>query len=768
MDREPALPEDLHRESADVGKAASGPLGVSVRFVSDDVADVLGYAPHDFYADPGLWLSAVHPDDLPGLQELTRSILAGQVPGVRRYRMRHRDTGELVWMEDVVSPQLDRSGRIAIVQGFARDVKGREPDAGQPVLITSAVEQTTDCVFITDSTGVIMYANRAVEAMTGYSADELVGATPALFKSGEHDAGFYRSLWGAILAGRVFRAVFTNRKKTGEIFYEEQAISPVRNADGTIAHFVSTGRDITEQRLADEALRVSEAWLRLESKMLQSVGEAVIATDLSYGILFWNKAAERIYGWKSREVLGRNIMDVAPAEQSRGQAKEIWAALHEAGRSWHGELLLRHRDGHSFPALVTESSFLDDSGQLAGFIGVSSDISERKRTEAEREALEARLFQSQRMETVGQLAGGIAHDFNNLINVISGTAFLVAEQLQAGDPVREDVREITRAADRAAALTRQLLAFSRQQIMQPKVLDLGALVLDLEGMLRRLIGEDVDLAVMAARGLGGIRADPGQIEQVIVNLAVNARDAMSTGGALTITVAAVDLDEAHAGALPPMQPGPHMMLTVSDTGTGMDEATRARIFEPFFTTKEVGRGTGLGLSTVDGIVQQSGGTIRVDGEVAKGTSFRIWFPRVDEPVYTDQAAPQVAPQRGAETILVVEDYLGLRTLARRMLEKAGYTVLLAGNGNEALQLLESHDGPVHLVLTDVVMPGMGGRDLAAWIMEARPETRVIYASGYTNDALLRHGVDTAAVHLLSKPYTNEALTRTVRMVLDAG
>ena len=330
------------------------------------------------------------------------------------------------------------------------------------------------------------------------------------------------------------------------------------------------------------------------------------------------------------------------------------------------------------------------------------------------------------------------------------------------------MREITRAAERAAALTRQLLAFSRKQIMQPKVLDLSTLVLDLEGMLRRLIGEDVELAVVAASGLGGIRADPGQIEQVIVNLAVNARDAMSTGGALTITVAAVDLDEAHAGALPPMQPGPHMMLTVSDTGTGMDEATRARIFEPFFTTKEVGRGTGLGLSTVDGIVQQSGGAIRVDSEVGKGTSFRVWFPRVEQEAQAEQAAPKVAPHRGAETILVVEDYAGLRVLARRMLERAGYTVLLAGDGNEAMQVLEGHPGPVHLVLTDVVMPGMGGRDLAAWITEARPETRVVYTSGYTNDALLRHGVDTDAAHFLGKPYTQEDLTRTVRTVLDAG
>jgi CheY-like chemotaxis protein len=317
-------------------------------------------------------------------------------------------------------------------------------------------------------------------------------------------------------------------------------------------------------------------------------------------------------------------------------------------------------------------------------------------------------------------------------------------------------------------MTRQLLAFSRKQIMQPKVLDLSTLVLDLEGMLRRLIGEDVDLTVAPAKGSCTVMADPGQIEQVIMNLAINARDAMPTGGTLAIETEVVELDDACVGAFPLVKPGPYVMLTVSDTGVGMDEATRKRIFEPFFTTKEVGKGTGLGLSTVYGIVQQSGGTIRVDSEVGKGTSFRICFPRVEETVDTDQPAPPIAPERGLETILVVEDYPGLRELARRMLEKAGYTVLLAGNGGEALQLLESHDGPVHLLLTDVVMPGMNGRELAARVVEAHPEIKVIYTSGYTDDAIMRHGVVADAAHFLGKPYTHEDLTRAVRKALDAG
>ena len=373
----------------------------------------------------------------------------------------------------------------------------------------------------------------------------------------------------------------------------------------------------------------------------------------------------------------------------------------------------------------------------------------------------------QRMEGIGLLAGGVAHDFNNLLTIINGYTDLLLKCPPQDGAAVDMLRQIRSAGQRAAGLTRQLLAFSRKQILAPVVLDLNLLISELEKMLRRLIGEDIDLAAALSPDLGRVKADPTQIEQVIINLSVNARDAMPKGGKLTIETRNVVLDESYTQQYPDVRPGRYVMLAVADNGTGMDAAIRARLFEPFFTTKEVGKGTGLGLATVYGIIQQSGGHLAVSSEPGQGSTFKIYLPRCDEPLPASQSAPGAAqPAQGTETILLVEDEDGVRSIASLALQANGYTVLAARHGEEALQICHEHRGPIHLLLTDVIMPRMSGRELADRIQALRPNLRILYLSGYTDDAIVRHGVLETGTAFLHKPFTPGRLARKVREVLD--
>jgi signal transduction histidine kinase/CheY-like chemotaxis protein len=419
--------------------------------------------------------------------------------------------------------------------------------------------------------------------------------------------------------------------------------------------------------------------------------------------------------------------------------------------------------------IANRSGGYDDAliASLDPLLSTGAKFVEAFQINVKRRELEIKLHQAQRMEAVGRLAGGIAHDFNNLLTAIVGYSEMALIDLAIPEKLRSDIGEIRRAADRASSLTHQLLAFSRRQVLQLKIIDLNVVVHDVDKMLRRLIGEDIDLVTVLEEGIGRIRVDPGQIEQVIMNLAINARDAMPKGGKLTIETANVDLDEVYARTHVAVIPGPYVMLALSDNGHGMDAETQSRIFDPFFTTKEKGKGTGLGLSTVYGIVKQSGGNIWVYSEPGKGTTFKAYFPRVEEEVEAPiVAAVPVVHLHGTEVVLLVEDEEAVRKLAREILERNGYTVLSASEGEEAFAVSGRYAGMIHLLLTDVVMPRMGGRDLFNRLTPLRPRMKVLYMSGYTDNAVVHHGALDPGTHYLQKPFTQDGLLHKVREVLE--
>jgi two-component system, cell cycle sensor histidine kinase and response regulator CckA len=473
-----------------------------------------------------------------------------------------------------------------------------------------------------------------------------------------------------------------------------------------------------------------------------------------------NHAFYKVTGLQESQVIGKLVQEVIP-EPSVPLILEKYQEAIRTRQTVRWEEETPYPDGTK-SGEVSATPVFDSEGHCTSLIGSVHDLTERKR-------LEHQFRQAQKMEVVGQLAGGVAHDFNNLLTIINGYSEIMLQELAADNPHHVYAAEIKKAGDRAASLTHQLLAFSRRQVLKPQVLDLNSSITKMEKMLRRLIGEHVQMMTVPGTDLGRVKADPGQVEQIIVNLAVNARDAMPQGGKLTFETANVTLGESYAANHLTVKPGPYVMLAVSDTGVGMDAETQKHIFEPFFTTKEVGKGTGLGLSTVYGIVKQSDGNIWVYSEPGLGTTFKIYLPRVDKPVEIAGTAPEEAGlHSGTETILLVEDEPSVRLLVRTTLESNGYQVLEAANGAEALLIGEQHTGRIHFLLTDLVMPGINGRALAEQLAPLRPELKVLFLSGYTDDAVIRHGGLEAGKAFLQKPFTPDALARKVREVMDEG
>ena len=536
----------------------------------------------------------------------------------------------------------------------------------------------------------------------------------------------------------------------GELLHREGRF--VHLADGQALCII---RDVTVLRRAEDALRRSEEHYRL---LFDANPQPMWVFDReTFAFLAVNQAAVDHYGWSREEFLSMAAVDIRPPEE----VPALLEVMRQLGDVPLRPGVFRHR---------TKSGALIDVETLGNplrFYGrpavmvLANDVTERRR-------LEEQFRQTQRMEAVGQLAGGVAHDFNNLLTVITGYCELLFQSLTDRIPDLRRVHEIHRAAARAASLTRQLLTFSRKQALEPRVLDLDEVVQGMVPMLSRLLGEHVQLEAPRSRFLGRVMADPGQIEQVVMNLAINARDAMPDGGTLTIALAEVELDATPRGVGTALRSGPHVTLAVSDTGCGMDAATRVRIFEPFFTTKEVGKGTGLGLATVYGIVQQSGGAIQVDSEPGRGATFRIYLPRIQAVAVPDgETAAATRAASGRETVLVVEDEQAVRSLEAEVLSGHGYRVLVAGDAQAALALEERCDEPIALLVTDVVMPGRSGRELAQEFMRRRPGTRVLYVSGYANDAFVGGSLLEAGTWFLQKPFSPEGLAQKVRDVLDA-
>jgi PAS domain S-box-containing protein len=525
-----------------------------------------------------------------------------------------------------------------------------------------------------------------------------------------------------------------------------------RDAAGQAVGLHGTVQDVTERRLAEaERERLITA--------IEQAGEMVMVTARDGTIEYINPAFQRVTGYTQQEVIGKTPRIFKSGRQDATFYQELWATI-TAGRPWRGRLVNKRKDGTLHTLDATISAVRNAAGEIVNFVAVKRDVTEQLR-------LEEQLVGAQKMEAIGCLAGGVAHDFNNLLTVILSYASFAIEGIPKEDPLRDQVLQIKKAGEHAAALTRQLLAFSRRQVLNLQVLDLNHLVVDLEKMLRRLIREDIELKWALAQDLGRIKADPGQIEQVIMNLVVNARDAMANGGKLTVETSNVDLDDEYAARHVAVSPGPYVLLAISDTGCGMDANTKQRLFEPFFTTKEKGKGTGLGLSTVYGIVKQSGGNIWVYSELGKGTAVKVYLPRVADKLQPEELKRTgERPAIGSETVLLVEDNESLRAVIQRMLCKMGYTVLTATSGAEALLASQRQQGEIHLLLTDVVMPEMSGPQLAEHLRRLRPTMRVLFTSGYTDDSIVHHGVLQPGMGFIEKPFSAADLAHKVRDVLD--
>ncbi|MGB7282088.1 MAG: PAS domain S-box protein [Candidatus Acidiferrum sp.] len=618
-------------------------------------------------------------------------------------------------------------------------------------------ENAADLIAVVDMEGDRIFNSLSYEKVLGYSQEELKKSSGL---EQIHPADRELVLEAAAEARRTGKGrtlEYRIRHKDGSWRVLESTASVILDRKGQPEKLVIVNRDVTERKRAVEALELSEAGFR---SVVEGAPYAICRVSQEGCFLRVNPALVTMLGHdEQEELLTCNIgTDVF---RQPGEFEQLIETLQNEREFKNVQAEWKRKDGTPITVLCSGRN-VDRSRHGSAYIELfAEDVTERR-------VLERQLRMTTKMEAVGRLSGGIAHDFNNLLGVIIGYSEILKRKLAVENPLYECAEEIEKAGQRAVSLTRQLLAFSRQQILSPAVLDLNALVAGMEKMLPRLIGEDILVVTRLSEDIGRVKADHGQIEQVVMNLAVNARDAMPQGGELRVETSNVEFDEAyvrqHAGA----KVGQYVMLAVADSGIGMSPETQAHIFEPFFTTKEVGKGTGLGLATVYGVVKQSGGYLWVDSAPGKGSTFQIFLPRVEESV-TKVVQNTVLPEalRGGEVVLLVEDADALRKLARSFLEGRGFKVLAAANGEEALTLAASHKGPIDLLLTDVVMPGMNGRALAQNLLPKRTKMRVLYISGYTDSFIAGHGVLEAGTHLLHKPFTEQALITKVREVLDA-
>jgi PAS domain S-box-containing protein len=675
---------------------------------------------------------------------------------------RLRKDGSKLWANVVITALRDEAGRLTGFAKITRDLTERKQlEEGRrkrsEALLAAVLDNVLDGVIGINDRGIIESFNAAAERDFGYKEAEVIGQNIKMLMPEPYHSELDGYLDNYLRSGKakiigIGRQVVA-RRKDGSTFPIDLAVSEFF-LEGQ-RHFTGVVRDLT-------SLQQSEEHQARLIAVLEATPDFVGIADAKLHPLFVNRAGRNMIGIGEVEDLSRtHVSDYFTEEVGRFILNEVVPTSIKTG-VWVGETALLTRSGSEIPVSMVAIAHKDAAGEVKFLSKIMRDLTDVKK-------LEEQVRQAQKMDAVGQLAGGVAHDFNNLLTIISGYSDILLAMLPANDPKRSSLKAISEAGERAAGLTRQLLAFSRQTVLEPQVLDLNGVVKDAEKMLRRMIGEDILLTTVLDPSIRRAKVDPGQMGQVLMNLAVNARDAMPQGGKLTIETKNVELDEAYINTHVEVQAGRYVLLTVSDTGNGMPPEIKARIFEPFFTTKGVGKGTGLGLSVVHGIVKQSNGNIGVYSEVGVGTTFKVYLPAVeDEVAPLTSAFDPTKLGRGSETVLLVEDEDGVREIALLTLQTYGYNVLSAASGKEALRVVSKHKGGIDILVTDVVMPEMSGRQLAEALRPQFPQMKVLYLSGYTDDAVVRHGILQAEVAFLQKPYTPIVLHRKVKQVLEGN
>lgn len=666
-------------------------------------------------------------------------------------------------VEISVDPLLDDVGNLIggvhiisdiTARKHAEEALRKEKDRAQTYLDTAAI-----MVLALDSEGCITKMNKKGHEILGYDDGELIGRNwfetcLPIHAREELSSVFRRNMNGEATFVEYYENPVVTKSGHERLIAWHNAL--LSDENGRAYGTLSSGMDITEHRLAEDALRESEERFR---QFFENDPAYCYRISPEGVILDVNRSALQALGYKKKELLGKPLKPLY-AQESPERMEELSARWKETGYLKNEEIIVCTKDGRRRIVLLSANQIRDREGNLLHTIAVQWDITEKR-------DLEEQFRQAQKMEAIGRLAGGMAHDFNNILMAVMGNCELILSDLREADPMREDVLQIRECAVRAASLTRRLLIFSRRRVLEPINIDLNEIVSGMDELLRRVIGEDIELLTTLARQPVTVRVDPGDMEQIILNVVINARDAMPRGGRLTIETGKVFFDEEYTGGHAFIRPGPYVMLAISDTGCGMDRETLKKIFEPFFTTKETGKGTGLGLATVYGMVKQSEGHIQVSSEVGAGTTLKIYLPLAREKskrVKSQDVKEKI--KRGIETILVVEDEKSVRHLVMRILRNAGYTVLEARGGGEALLLCEKHDGPIALVISDVVMPRMSGRELVERLKSTRPEMKALFMSGYTDDAVTRHGIVENQTPFLQKPFSATDILRKVRAILD--
>jgi len=737
-------------------------------FVSQQTERLLGYPPEVWVDDPTFWVEHLHPEDRPWLVDYFLETVKARADHQFDFRMIAHD-GRTVWLRDFVTVEAQNPERV-LLRGVMVDITERrrieqaliESEGRKDAILKSAL----DCVVTIDHEGKIIDFNPAAEQTFGYASASVVGKKMVDFLvplslRPQHEHGFARFLatgQATILGKRIELSAL---RSDGSEIPVELTITAI--GDLPQPTFTAFMRDLTERKQAEGELLRSEERYR---ELVENARDIIYEHDLAGNYTSTNKAGQQLTGYSLEETLKLNMKDTVVPEYL-DKAREM-LRLKLAGETVTAyELEILTKGGGRIP-VEANTRLVYQNGVPVGVQGIARDITDRKRLEqALRESAE-QLRQSQKLEAIGQLAGGVAHDFNNLLTAINGYSALALRRVGEDHPITPYLEEITKAGDRAANLTRQLLAFGRKQLLQPLALNVNDILGDMIKLLKRLIGEDIQLVTKPGANLKQIKADPGQLEQVLVNLVVNARDAMPRGGIVTIETANTVLDRTYASKHLDAIPGEYVMLAISDTGTGMDQKTQLRIFEPFFTTKAKDKGTGLGLSTVYGIIKQSGGSIWVYSEVGKGTTFKVYLPLVEEGIRQVATTASVDPiKRGSETVLLVEDEDMVRKLASELLAESGYNVLEANGGEAAIHLGKEHTERIDLLITDVVMPKLSGKEVAEQLQAIHPETRVLFMSGYTDEAIVHHGIVDSGIAFIQKPFSERALAQKIRDVLDS-